>query len=87
MNIVQIPESRAILSTTTCNCIIFVYDMRRMFTLSRNGTILIILFFLLGACKSRRHTVRVIKPRKHIVAYSPKWHKKAPRTRVARMKN
>ena len=41
----------------------------------------------LGGCASKKQTVKVIKPKKHLFTYNPKWHKKVHRTRVVKMKN
>ncbi len=44
----------------------------------------LMLFLLLGffssGCKPRYATTKVIKPKKHLFDYNPKWHKKAKRT-------
>ena len=40
-----------------------------------------------SGCVSKKQTVRVIKPKKHLFTYNPKWHKKAKRTKTVRMRN
>ena len=41
----------------------------------------------ISGCGSNSNTVAVVKPKKHLFHYNPKWHKKTKRTKVVRYKN
>ncbi len=46
---------------------------------------LILLFCNYGCVTSGSSTVKVIKPKKHIFSYNPRWHKRAKRVKYVRM--
>ena len=46
---------------------------------------LILLFCNYGCVAPGSSTVKVIKPKKHIFSYDPRWHKRAKRVRYVRM--
>jgi hypothetical protein len=51
----------------------------------------LILLILIGlfstSCKPSYTVTKVIKPKKHLFVYNPKWHKKAKRTHYVKLKH
>jgi len=39
------------------------------------------------SCKPSYGTTKVVKPKKHLFTYNPKWHKKFKRTHYVRLKH
>jgi hypothetical protein len=49
--------------------------------------IILVLGLYTSSCKADYRVTKAIKPRKHLFAYNPKWHKKAGRTRTVTLKH
>lgn len=46
------------------------------------------LFALMNSsCSPNYHVTKVVRPKKHVFHYNPKWHKKVKRTHIVKLKH